>query len=84
MQTKLLGGTASPSAVGIAPLEVEMVKLKSFMKMYDLRPTMTYSLIKQRKLSTVKIGRSRYVLLSSARRLFADLEHTGPHREEAA
>jgi hypothetical protein len=35
-------------------------------------------------LPTVKVGRRRYVRLDTARRVFAELEHTGTDQEEAA
>jgi hypothetical protein len=84
MTTKLLGGAASPPSSQIAPLVAEMVPFEACLKIFGLGKTKGYELVRGRVLPTVKVGRRRYVRLDTARRVFAGLEHTGTHREEAA
>jgi hypothetical protein len=84
MKRKLLGRAASSPGPEVIPLEAEMVGIEPFRKMHGLGRTLTYKMIKDGTLPTVKIGRRRLVLLDSARRVFAGLERAGLHRGEAA
>jgi hypothetical protein len=84
MRSKLLGGAASPPSPQIAPLVAEMVPFEACLKIFGLGKTKGYELVRGRVLPTVKVGRRRYVRLDTARRVFAGLERTGTHREEAA
>jgi hypothetical protein len=84
MKTKLLGGAASPPSSQIAPLVAEMVPFEACLQIFGLGKTKGYELVRDRVLPTVKVGRRRYVRLDTARRVFADLESAGTHREEEA